>query len=282
MSQAPQARVRGLCLIRELRRGRRVAHKRLIQAVGGRKRAQVIGLLAAVLALASADTSAVGADAVPLKLALHIDFTQIGLLVALPSLVAAAATVPVGVLSDRVRRVSLLKWSIVLWSLAMVAAGASSSFEMLLISRLVIGAVTATSSPTLASLTGDFFDPRERGKIYGFILSGDLVGSVIGLFVSGNVAAISWRLAFWVLVIPGAMLAWAVGRFLPEPARGGADRIQPAGPRPPRPRPELEPAPSSHPRMSPRPTQLRNWSRPCDGPACGRGPRTWSMPTRSR
>ncbi len=207
-------------------RGQR-AEQRVIEAVGGRARAQVIALLALVLALSSADTSAVGADAAPLEQALHINFTEIGLLVAVPALASAVATVPIGALSDRVRRVSLLKWSVVLWSLAMIASGASTSFVMLLISRLVIGAVTATSGPTLASLIGDFFDPRERGRVYGFILSGELVGSVIGLFVSGNAAAISWRLAFWVLVIPSAALAWAIWRFLPEPARGGADRLEP-------------------------------------------------------
>jgi len=107
----------------------------------------------------------------------------------------------------------------------MIAAGASTSFGMLLVSRLVLGAVTATSGPTLASLIGDFFPSRERGKVYGFILTGDLLGSVIGLFVSGNAAAISWRLAFWVLVIPSAILAWAIWRFLPEPDRGGSSRL---------------------------------------------------------
>ena len=218
---------RGPSLIRSLRDGEG-AKRRAISAVGGAARARVIVLLALVLALSSADTSAVGAAAASLKRSLHIDFTQIGLLVALPTLVAALATVPIGALSDRVCRVALLKWSIVVWSLAMIAAGASTSFTMLLLSRLVLGAVTATSGPTLASLTGDFFEPRERGKIYGFILTGDLLGSIVGLFVSGNAAAISWRLAFWVLVIPSGALAWAISRFLPEPARGARAAWRPS------------------------------------------------------
>jgi len=50
---------------------------------------------------------------------------------------------------------------------------------------------------------------------------------VLGLFVSGNAAAISWRLAFWVLAVPSAILAWAVWRSLPEPARGGGSRLEP-------------------------------------------------------
>jgi MFS family permease len=213
---------------RPLRRTGRRARRRLITAVGGEARARVIVLLALVLALSSADTSTIGAAAAPLKEALHIDYTEIGLLVALPSLAAAVATVPVGALTDHVCRVRLLRWSIVLWSVAMIAAGASGTFAMLLISRIAIGVVTATSGPTLASLTGDFFAPSERGRIYGFILTGDLVGSVVGLFLSGNAAAISWRWAFWVLVIPSAVLAWAIWRFMPEPARGGSSRLPPA------------------------------------------------------
>jgi MFS family permease len=207
--------------------GSRRTQRRVIETVGGAARARVIVLLASVLALSSADTSAVGADAGPLKHALHINFLEVGLLVALPSLAGSIATLPVGVLTDRVRRVSLLKWSVVVWSLAMVVAGASTSFAMLLASRLVLGAAIATTGPTLASLTGDFFPARERGKIYGFILTGDLIGSVIGLFFSGNVAAISWRLAFWVLVVPSAILAWAIKRFLWEPARGRTSRLEP-------------------------------------------------------
>jgi predicted MFS family arabinose efflux permease len=194
-----------------LRRGGHRAEQRVIETVGGGARARVIGLLAAG----------------PLEHALHINNLQVGLLVALPSLVGALATVPIGALTDRVARVSLLQWSIVLWCLTMIVAGASTSFEMLLVSRLVLGGAIATTGPTLASLTGDYFPSRERAKIYGFILTGDLVGSVLGLEISGNLASITWRLAFWVLAIPSAILAGAIWRLLPEPARGGASRLEP-------------------------------------------------------
>ncbi|MGH2864608.1 MAG: MFS transporter [Solirubrobacteraceae bacterium] len=187
-----------------------------------------MGLLACVLALNSADASAVGAAAGPLKQALHIDFTELGLLVSLPALTGAAATLPVGALTDRVRRTALLAGSLILWSGAMFASGAASSFQMLLIASVALGAVTATSGPTIASLTGDFFPSHERGRIYSFILTGELLGSVIGLFVSGNAAGLlSWRFAFWVLAIPSAVLAWAIYTWLPEPARGGQSPLQP-------------------------------------------------------
>lgn len=238
------------------------AQERVLAAVGGRAHGRVILLLALVLALSSADTAAVGAAAGPLKRALHINFTQIGLLAALPSLAGAAATVPVGALSDRVHRVSLLRWSVVAWSLAMIAAGASTSFEMLLLSRLAIGVVTATSGPTLASLTGDFFSPSERGRIYGFILTGDLIGSVSGLFFSGNVAAVSWRLAFWVLAIPSAGLAGRWGGICLSRLGAAPTACTPAAPTSRPGRPARSPDTTSGPRT----LRRRPWRRNSSGP----------------
>src|SRR5205085_1582677 len=60
----------------------------------------------------------------------------------------------------------------------------------------------------------------ERGRIYGFILAGELVGAGIGFSLTGEIAVLSWRAAFVVLAIPALVLAWMVAH-LPEPERGG-------------------------------------------------------------
>ncbi len=190
--------------------------------VGGLARLQVIVLLACVLGLQSADNATVGAIAAPLSKDLGIGNTQIGLLVTLTTGIGALATLPVGMLVDRVHRVRLLTGAIVVWSVAMAASGFATSFVMLLLTRLALGAVIATASPVIASLIGDFFSATERGRIYGYILLGELLGAGLGLIVSGSVAgAISWRASFIVLAVPGLALAWAVHRLLPEPGRGG-------------------------------------------------------------
>jgi len=190
--------------------------------VGGLVRLQVIVLLACVLGLQSADNATVGAIAAPLSKDLGIGNTQIGLLVTLTTGIGALATLPVGMLVDRVHRVRLLTGAIVVWSVAMAVSGFATSFVMLLLTRLALGAVIATASPVIASLIGDFFSATERGRIYGYILLGELLGAGLGLIVSGSVAgAISWRASFIVLAVPGLVLAWAVHRLLPEPTRGG-------------------------------------------------------------
>jgi MFS family permease len=198
----------------------------LRRRAGGPARARVIVLLACVLALDSADGATVGAVAGPLEKALHISNAQLGLLAAVPSVLAALATLPVGILTDRTQRVRLMALSILLWALAMAASGLAQSFEMLLITRMALGAVTTTAGPTLASLVGDFFPGWERGRIYGFILSGELLGGAFGFLVAGEAASVfSWRGSFFVLALPSLALTVALFRLLPEPARGGASRL---------------------------------------------------------
>ncbi|MGB0091311.1 MAG: MFS transporter, partial [Solirubrobacteraceae bacterium] len=107
-------------------------------------------------------------------------------------------------------------------------SGLASSFAMLLLTRVALGAVTATAGPTVSSLISDFIPARERARIYGFILSGELLGAGFGFLVSGEAAAaLSWPAAFLILAIPSLALAIAIPRLLPEPARGGESRLEP-------------------------------------------------------
>ncbi len=197
----------------------------LVANVGGPARMRVVAMLAAVLALSSADTATIGSIAMPLERGLHIGNTAVGLLVTLSTLITAVATLPLGALADRVDRTQALFFAVVLWSVAMVVNGLSVSFSMLLASRLALGIVMAVGAPLVASLTGDWFPVAERARIYGFVLSGELAGAGIGFVLSGTIAdALSWRWAFWALAALGLLLSLFV-HGAPEPARGGASRL---------------------------------------------------------
>ncbi len=226
--------------------------RRFLQAAGGPLRARVIFLLACILALDTADVSMIGAIAGKLERALSLSNTQLGLLAAVPSLFAAAATIPVGMLTDRVNRVRMIAASVIMWSVAMALSGVARSFEMLLLTRMALGAATATAGPTVASLIGDFFPARERARVYGLILSGELIGAGFGFVVSGEFASgFSWRVAFFVLAVPSVAVAVAIWRALPEPLRGGRGQLrdgatrfrvaEPSEPATARPTNELEP-----------------------------------------
>ena len=201
---------------------------RVVRYVGGPARARVIALFGGVLALSSAQIATVGAVAPQLEHSLRIGNTKIGLLNSVALLVGAVAVVPVGLVVDRTRRIPMLAASMLLWSAATVAGAVASSYSALLVSRVGLGAVAATAGPAIASLTGDYFSPRERGRVYGYILSGEIAGTAVGFIVSGMLASVfSWRVAFFVLAIPGVFLARSLWRTVPEPRRGGQNRLEP-------------------------------------------------------
>jgi MFS family permease len=210
--------------------------RRLTVALGGAERTRVIVVLAAVLGLSGADAATVGASASELRHGLGITNTDIGLLVAVSSLVGAVATLPFGVLADRVTRTRVLGATIVLWGAAMLWSATAGSFGDLLLARLFLGAVTASAGPMVASLVGDWFGSWERGRIYGVILAGEYLGAGVGFAVTGNIAAISWRAAFVILALPAFALALVVWR-LREPERGGMGVLAHDS----EPRPVLEP-----------------------------------------
>ena len=167
----------GRALVRATRWLARLVRGEVVKRVGGPARARVITIFGAVLALNGAESATVGAVAPQLERALHIGNTKIGLLASVSLLVGALFTIPVGLLVDRVKRVPILLISIVLWSVASLVSAFSANYSSLLLTRLLLGAVTATAGPAIASLTGDYFPggaradlrvhPRRRDRRHG-------------------------------------------------------------------------------------------------------------------
>ncbi len=192
--------------------------------LGGRASARLIAVFAAVLALDNADAGAIGAMATRLEAAFGIGTTDLGLMLTLSSAVGAVATLPFGWLVDRVHRTRMLAIAILLWGVSMSVLACSPSYAFLLVTRVAVGGVIAAAGPTIASLVGDWFDPRRRGRVWGAILSGEIVGTGFGFIVAGQLATFSWRVGMASLVLPAIVIAWWVHR-LPEPSRGGESRV---------------------------------------------------------
>ncbi|MFF9408076.1 MFS transporter [Streptomyces anandii] len=192
-----------------------------LRALGGPARARIALTLAATLALDGADKGTVSAMASQLKHTFGIDNTEVGLLVSVVALSSAVFTIPVGLLTDRTRRTRLLAISVALWGTAMILAGISPSYVWLLSSRAALGAVSATAGPTIASLMGDYFPVKDRARMFGLVLAGELLGTGLGFALSGSIGSfLTWRFAFLWLVLPAGVLVWRLSR-LPEPERGG-------------------------------------------------------------
>ena len=181
-------------------------------------------LLALAVGLQSADAGTVGALVVPLKDSLHINNTQVGLLVTVSTGVGALATLAAGALADRTVRTRLLWITLLVCSAATGLSAASPSYGWLLACRVALGAGVAVSGPVVASLIGDYFAAGERGRVYGLVLAGEGGCTAVGLLVAGELGAVSWRLGFCWLAVVGLILAVVVANVLREPLRGGHTR----------------------------------------------------------
>lgn len=186
---------------------------------GLRHRWLPITVLAAVLSLDSADRSTLSAVEAQLEPRLGITVTAFGVLAALTPIVALLVALPIGVLVDRVDRTRLLAVCTATWVAGEVVNAVASSFPMLLIGRMLGGLVLA-AIPAVVSLTGDYFPAGERARIYGYILSGELLGTAVGFLGTGTIGAVlGWRWGFLTLAALGAIVA--VGAWsLTEPPRG--------------------------------------------------------------
>jgi predicted MFS family arabinose efflux permease len=197
-----------------------------VVASGARDRSyrkHVLLLLGLALAVDYADRAAVGALGPDLERAFGVSNTQLGLLASAFSVVGGLATIPAGILADRMRRTVLVATAVGLWSLAMGATGAATTFGFLVGARVVLGVVTAAARPAMFSMTGDVFESEVRGRALGVVNSGALVGDGTGFLLAGTVAAaFSWRGAFWLLGTVGLGLVYLLWR-LPEPPRRAQD-----------------------------------------------------------
>jgi predicted MFS family arabinose efflux permease len=188
------------------------------------RRAAVVAL-AAVLALDGADRTALGALAPALMAEFNIGNAAIGLLASAFAIVGAIAIVPIGILTDRARRVTILVICICIWCVAMGVAAAAWSFALLFIARITLGVLTAAGGPPITSMVGDLFPADVRSRVLGWVKSGELVGAGIGFLVAGVVVWLtSWRGVFAALALLGVVVAWAVAR-VPEPRRGGENDL---------------------------------------------------------
>jgi MFS transporter, Spinster family, sphingosine-1-phosphate transporter len=160
------------------------------------------------------------------KQGLGLTSFQQGLLGSSFLVVYGIATLPLGVWADRGIRKNIVSLCVGIWSIATVMAGFTRNFIQIFSVRAVLGIGEAGYAPASLSLLGDFFAKAKRGRILSYWSAGTLLGAAIGFTFGGLIAdAFGWRYAFFIVGIPGLILAFLAWRML-EPKRGVFDNDQ--------------------------------------------------------
>ena len=152
-----------------------------------------------------------------------LDDKALGLLGTAFTLIYAIVGLPLGRLSDRMRRTKILAGGVFAWSLLTGVSGMCTSFLQLFAARLGVGIGEASCAPAASSLIGDLFPAHKRANAVSMFMMGLPIGIALSFFVGGPIAkAYGWKMAFLAPVLPGILCAvWAL--FTPEPVRGASE-----------------------------------------------------------
>jgi MFS family permease len=169
-----------------------------------------------------------------IKSAFHVGDTAIGVLFSAFILVNGIITLPAGYLADRWNRTRAMAATIVLWSLISAMGGLvpTGAFGLLVVIRASLGFGQAVTDPSGSSLIADYYGTERRGRAFSIQQCLSYVGLGMGLAIGGVLGPLfhgdGWRLAFFVSLVPGLVVAYLCWR-LPEPNRGTADRAHVTG-----------------------------------------------------
>jgi DHA2 family multidrug resistance protein-like MFS transporter len=130
----------------------------------------------------------------------------------------AGSLITMGTLGDRIGRRRLLMIGAGAFGVASVLAALSTSAEMLIATRALLGVAGATLAPsTLSLIRNMFLDPRQRTVAISIWITSFSVGGAIGPLLGGLVLEFFWWGAVFLLAVPVMVLLLTLGpRFLPE------------------------------------------------------------------
>lgn len=171
------------------------------------------------------DRQIVSILAEPIKREFLLSDTQLGLMTGLAfALFYTLLGIPIARYADRstTNRVKLIAWSVAIWSAMTMACGAARTFPQLLLARVGVGVGEAGCTPAAHSLITDSVPADKRSSAIAFYGLGIPIGSLLGMVIGGGLAdAYGWRTAFYVVGMPGLLLAVIVPFLIKEPRRAG-------------------------------------------------------------
>src|SRR5581483_3153756 len=185
----------------------------------------VLAMLTLAYTLNFIDRSIIGIIGQPMKESLRITDNQLGLLGGLAfALLYTILGVPIARLAERFSRVNIMAVCITLWSGFTALCGVAPNFAVMLAMRVGVGIGEAGCSPPAHSLISDYYEPKRRASALSVYAFGIPVGGMLGAIFGGLIAQyLNWRMAFFIVGVPGVLVAIALKLIVKEPPRGNAD-----------------------------------------------------------
>jgi MFS family permease len=195
--------------------------------VGGPYAYYVLGVLFVVYIFNFIDRQILAILLQPIKEDLKISDTALGFLTGFAfALFYTFAGLPLARIADRWVRRSLIAISLATWSIMTAVSGLARGFTDLALARIGVGIGEAGATPPAHSLIADYFPPEKRATAFAVYASGIYVGVGLGFWIGGWINDnYGWRMAFFVVGLPGVLMALLVRLTVREPPRGLSDHL---------------------------------------------------------
>jgi MFS family permease len=199
-------------------------------------RTYVLNALLLIYILSFMDRALLSVVARPLKAEIQISDFAFGLLTGAGfAVLYTIVGIPVARISERKNRVWIIAISVAIWSAFTALTGLSndivlggtvilSGFMVLLICRIGVGIGEAGATPPANSLIADYYPAAKRSSALGYYAMGVTLGTMLANAVGGQITdAFGWRMAFYVMGLPGILVGIIFLLTVKEPPRGYSD-----------------------------------------------------------
>ncbi|ODT88472.1 MFS transporter [Phenylobacterium sp. SCN 70-31] len=198
-------------------------------------RSYVLTALLVIYILNFVDRQLLSVVAPQMKPELGISDTAFGLLTGFGfALLYTVVGIPLAQVSETRHRVWIMTICVALWSFMTALCGLAApiviggatigAFWVLLACRVGVGIGEAGCTPPANSLIADYFPPQNRAAALGYYAMGVTLGGVLANVIGGPVTdAFGWRWAFFIVGMPGVLIAVVLKLTVKEPPRGYTD-----------------------------------------------------------
>ena len=155
---------------------------------------------------------------------LHLTDAQLGVLGSLFMIVYTLTAPVIAYFADRSPRQIWVSVCSCLWSIATALTGLAKDFYHIAIARSFIGIGEAGFTSVSPSLAAEGFNPNIRARILAILGRALPLGSALGYLLGGVIGQnYGWRMAFYLLSIPGLLLAIAAFIYIKDKRKPAKD-----------------------------------------------------------
>ncbi len=185
----------------------------------------VLGILTLVYTFNFVDRQIIAIVSPAIKAELGLSDSMLGLLKGLAfAVLYTTLGVPIAWAADRYNRVTIVTIALAVWSGFTALSGLAQNAVQLTLARVGVGIGEAGGSPPSHSLIADYFPKEKRSTALSIYSLGIPFGQMFAFLAGGWVVQnLGWRSAFFIVGLPGIILAIILKLTVKEPVRGATD-----------------------------------------------------------